>query len=137
MFPTAEQNRVRTSLASVLEGVISQRLVETVDGGRAAAIEILKKTARIEQLIAENRDYEIVDAIFEGKDIYGTQTFDQALIDLYDQRRISREVVLRNATNPSDMKLKLEGIGKGASRVGDEHASNESKDVFGFKDDDE
>ena len=133
MFPTAEQNRIRASLASVLEGIISQRLVETVDGGRTAAIEILKKTARIEQLILENRDYEILDALFEGKDIYGTQTFDQALIDLYEQRRITREVVMRNATNPSDMKLKLEGIGKGAVKIEEDEVKKSEGDIFDFK----
>ncbi|MEA3490359.1 MAG: PilT/PilU family type 4a pilus ATPase [Campylobacterota bacterium] len=135
MFPTAEQNRIRTSLASVLEGVISQRLVKTKDGGRAAAIEILKKTARVEQLIQENRDNEILDALFDGKDIYGTQTFDQALIDLYDQGRVSREVVLENATNASDMKLKLEGIGKGAIKK--ENREGEEAEFFGFKDDED
>ena len=133
MFPTAEQNRIRSSLASVLEGVISQRLVETKDGGRTAAIEILKKTARIEQLILESRDNEILDALFEGKDIYGTQTFDQALIDLYEERRITEEVVLRNATNPADMKLKLEGIGKGAVRMAEEGSTEERDDIFDFK----
>jgi len=137
MFPTAEQNRIRTSLASVLEGVISQRLVETKDGGRTAAIEILKKTARIEQLILENRDYEIVDALFEGKDIYGTQTFDQALIDLYEDRRITEEVVMHNATNPADMKLKLEGIGKGAVKMSEAEIEEGREDIFDFKEDSE
>lgn len=137
MFPTAEQNRIRTSLASVLEGVISQRLVQTKDGGRTAAIEILKKTARIEQLILEDRDYEILDALFDGKDIYGTQTFDQALIDLYDQRRITEKTVMENATNPSDMKLKLQGIGKGAVKMDKESPAAKDDDIFEFKDDEE
>jgi len=137
MFRTAEQNRIRASLASVLEGVISQRLVKTKDGGRTAAIEILKKTARIEQLILENRDYEILDALFDGKDIYGTQTFDQALIDLYEQRRISEEVVMENATNPSDMKLKLQGIGKGAVKLDRAPSQSDSDDIFHFKDEEE
>jgi len=116
MFPTNEQNRIRTSLASVLEGIISQRLVETKGGGRSAAIEILKKTARIEELIKNGQDAEIPDAIFEGKEIYGSQTFDQAIIDLYDAKRITEDVALKNATNPADMKLRLEGIGAGASK---------------------
>ncbi len=137
MFPTAEQNRIRTSLASVLEGVISQRLVQTKDGGRTAAIEILKKTARIEQLILENRDYEILDAIFDGKDIYGTQTFDQALIDLYEQRRITKKTVMENATNSSDMKLKLEGIGKGAVKIDSEASVENDDDIFDFKEEKE
>jgi len=78
MFPQEEQNRIRMTLASVLEGVISQRLVKTVDGKRAAAVEVMKRTARISELIAQNRDFEILDTIEEGKEIYGSQSFDQA-----------------------------------------------------------
>jgi twitching motility protein PilT len=137
MFPTNEQNRIRTSLASVLEGVISQRLVQTQDGKRTAAIEILKKTARIEQLILENRDFEILDALFEGNEIYGTQTFDQSLIDLFEQRRISEEVVMQNATNPADMKLKLQGIGRGAVKVNNATNNAEENDIVAFKNEDE
>lgn len=137
MFPSGEQNRIRSSLASVLEGVISQRLVPTIDGGRTAAIEILKKTARIEQLILEERDYEILDALFEGKDIYGTQTFDQALIDLYEEGRITEKTVMGNATNPSDMKLKLQGIGRGAVKIDKEVSAEMDNDIFDFKEEKE
>ena len=135
MFGTEEQNRIRMSLASVLEGVISQRLIPTKRGGRVAGIEILKKTARIEQLIAENRDAEIPDALFEGKEIYGTQTFDQALLDILRKGEITEEIALEYATNPADMKLKMQGVGKGA--IIDEHADEKNVDVFGFKDDEE
>jgi twitching motility protein PilT len=135
MFGKEEQNRIRSSLASVLEGVISQRLVPAKQGGRTAAVEILKKTARIEQLIMEDRDHEIPDALFEGKEIYGTQTFDQALLDLLRENRISEETALEYASNPADMKLKMEGIGKGAL-VKDEMHQDEL-DVFGFKEDEE
>jgi len=136
MFSKEEQNRIRASLASVLEGVVSQRLVPTKDGGRAAAVEILKKTARIEQLIMENRDYEIPDALFEGKDIYGTQTFDQALLDLLRDGRITEEITLEFATNPSDMKLKMEGVGRGAI-IKDNVDDDKEVEIFHFKDDEE
>jgi twitching motility protein PilT len=132
MFPNDEQNRIRMSLASVLEGVLSQRLIPTKRGGRVAAIEILKKTARIEQLIAENRDAEIPDALFDGKDIYGTQTFDQALLDLLRKGEIDDKTALDYATNPADMKLKMQGVGKGA--IVDENAGFQEDDVFDFKD---
>ena len=135
MFSKEEQNRIRASLASVLEGVISQRLVPTTQGGRTAAIEVLKKTARIEQLIMENRDYEIPDALFEGKEIYGTQTFDQALLDLLREGRITEETTLEYATNPSDMKLKMEGVGKGA--IIKDHLDNTKADIFEFKEEEE
>ena len=132
MFPKEEQNRIRMTLASVLEGVISQRLVKTVDGKRAAAVEVMKKTARVAELIAQNRDFELLDTIEEGKEIYGSQSFDQALLDLYYEGRISRDTVLENATNPSDMKLKLQGIGKDA-RV-EESSKGSLDDVFDLKD---
>ena len=135
MFGKEEQNRIRGSLASVLEGVISQRLIPTKMGGRAAAVEILKKTARIEQLIMEDRDYEIPDALFEGKEIYGTQTFDQALLDLLREGRITEDVTLEYATNPADMKLKMDGIGKGA--IIQDDTSGREADVFAFKDEEE
>ncbi len=133
MFSKEEQNRIRASLASVLEGVISQRLIPNTQGGRTAAIEVLKKTARIEQLIMENRDYEIPDALFEGKEIYGTQTFDQALLDLLREGRITEETTLEYATNPADMKLKMEGVGKGA--IVKDTFDNGEADIFEFKED--
>jgi len=132
MFSNEEQNRIRMSLASVLEGVISQRLIPAKAGGRVAGIEVLKKTARIEQLIAENRDSEIPDALFEGKEIYGTQTFDQALLDILRSGKITEEVALEYATNPSDMKLKIQGVGKGA--IVQESDEEKKVEVFGFKD---
>ncbi|KYJ86398.1 type IV pilus twitching motility protein PilT [Sulfurovum riftiae] len=135
MFANEEQNRIRMSLASVLEGVISQRLIPTKRGGRIAGIEILKKTARIEQLIAENRDNEIPDALFDGKEIYGTQTFDQALLDLIKKGEISNEVALEYATNPADLKLKMQGVGKGA--IVDENAARKNDEYFDFKPEEE
>ncbi len=132
MFGNEEQNRIRMSLASVLEGIISQRLIPTKRGGRVAGIEVLKKTSRIEQLIAESRDNEIPDALFEGKEIYGTQTFDQALLDILRRGEITEKVALEYATNPSDMKLKMQGVGKGA--IVDEDAEDKEVDFFSFKD---
>jgi twitching motility protein PilT len=133
MFAKEEQNRIRGSLASVLEGIISQRLIPTKKGGRVAGIEILLKTARIEQLIMEDRDFEIPDALFEGKEIYGTQTFDQHLLDLLREDKISEEIALEYASNPNDLKLKMQGVGKGA--LAQDKSGGSSDDVFGFKED--
>ncbi len=134
MFPQEEQNRIRITLASVLSGVVSQRLVKTVDGKRAAAIEVMKQTPRISDLIAKNMDYEILDTIEEGREIYGSQSFDQALLSLYDEGRIDEETVLENATNESDMKLKLQGIGLSS---GDSDKKNDEKDIFDLKEPEE
>lgn len=108
MFPGNEQNRIKLSLAAVLQGVLSQRLVKRVDGGRVAAVEILIKNARIESLILENRENEIPEAIKDGKGTYKTQTFDQALLDLYKEGIITRKEAYLNATNRNDLKLQMD-----------------------------
>jgi len=140
MFPEEEQNRIRLSLASVLAGVVSQRLIPTLEGGRTVAAEVMVQTSRIAELIAENRDFEIPDAIAEGRDIYKSQTFDQHLYDLVVQKVISEEVALEYSSSPSDLKLRLEGIGQGTSKglqheaeTFDEH----DLDAYDFKEDDE
>jgi twitching motility protein PilT len=140
MFPEDEQNRVRLSLASVLAGVISQRLVPTLDNSRIVAAEVMVQTSRIAELIAENRDFEIPDAIAEGRDIYKSQTFDQHLYDLVSSKIISEKVALDYSSSPSDLKLRLEGIGRGTSKdpVAHRELSDETDlDAYDFKDEDE
>ena len=112
-FPIDEQNRVRISLAGVLQGVISQRLVPAKDGGRRAALEVLVRTPLIETLIVENRDVEIKDAIEAGKEIYGSQSFDQGLLDLYNEGVITKDAALEYATSASDLELKISGLMSG------------------------
>jgi len=117
IFPPEEQPRIRLVLASILEGVISQRLVPTVDGKRAAAMEILVKTPRIKELIMQDRDSEIKDALEEGKKVYGTQSFDQHLIDLVLEGRVDEETAIEYASNKDDfiLKLKKSKLEKGVS----------------------
>jgi len=131
-FPTDEQNRVRLSVAGVIQGVISQRLVPTVDGGRRAAMEVLVRTPRIEKLIMENRDYEIRDAIEAGKEHYKSQSFDQSILDLYNDGIISKEQAMKNATSPSDLELKISGLTSG--KAGE---NNQSTEVPEISEDDE
>ena len=134
-FPTEEQPRVRLSLASVVSGIVSQRLIKTVDKKRRAAMEILVKTPRIEKLIMENRDYELSDAIAEGREHYKSQTFDQSILDLYNQGIISEENALSNATSAADLKLKMSGLNASKSSTtstGDVKVE-EDEDVFDLK----
>ena len=142
MFPEDEQNRIRLSLASVLAGVISQRLVPTIEEGRIAAVEVMVRTARISELIAKNHDFEIPDAIAEGRDIYHSQTFDQHLYDLVAEGLITEETALENASSPSDLKLRLQGIGQATAKnikksAETEMASVENLDAYTFKEEGE
>jgi len=110
IFPNEEQNRVRLSLASVLKGVISQRLIPTIDNKRVAAMEILVKTPTIEKLILENRDYEIREAIEKGRDHYKSQSFDQHILDIYNSGIITKERAKEYATSAADLELRISGL---------------------------
>ncbi|OHE03832.1 MAG: type IV pili twitching motility protein PilT, partial [Sulfurimonas sp. RIFCSPLOWO2_12_FULL_36_74] len=110
IFPNEEQNRVRLSLAGVLKGVVSQRLIPTIDDRRVAAMEILVKTPTIEKLILENRDYEIREAIEKGREHYKSQSFDQHILDIYNEGIITKEKAKDYATSAADLELKMNGL---------------------------
>jgi len=123
MFDTVEQNRIKLSLASVLEAVISQRLARTVDGGRCAVVEILRKNTRIRDMILAGRDGEITDAIKDGKKTYGMQTFDQHLLELYSMGRITRDEALNKSSTRNDLEIMIKNDileKKGASAMSEE-----------------
>ena len=112
VFPPHQQKQVRIQLASILKAVISQRLVPTKTGGRVAAIEVMLSTGRIRDMIADpERTKEITDAIAEGHNNYGMQTFDQSLMKLISNGTISYKDALNNSSNPDDFALKFSGVG--------------------------
>ena len=73
-FPAVKQAQIRSILAGVLRGVISQRLLPRIGGGRVAAVEVMVNNARIADLIREDKPEEIPDAIAEGE-FFEMQTF--------------------------------------------------------------
>jgi len=106
-FPADKQNHVRSVLAGVLRGVISQRLLPRVSGGRVAAVEVMVTNARIADLVREGRADEITDAIAEG-DFFQMQTFTKALVDLVLGGEIEREIAANAATNRHDFLISLD-----------------------------
>ena len=106
-FPGVKQPLVRSVLAGVLRGVISQRLLPKVDSGRIAAVEVMVNNSRIGDLIRENRADEIHDAIEDGS-FFQMQTFMQALIDLVVGGQVDQEIAANAATNKHDFLVALE-----------------------------
>jgi twitching motility protein PilT len=106
-FPPEKHQLVRSILAGVLRGVISQRLLPRVGGGRVAAVEVMVNNARIAELIQENRPDEIEEAIEEGT-FFKMQSFTQALIDLVLDDQVEREVAANAATNRHDFIVALD-----------------------------
>ncbi|HEU4640882.1 MAG TPA: PilT/PilU family type 4a pilus ATPase [Gemmatimonadaceae bacterium] len=113
MFPPEEQGIVRIRLAESLHAVVSQRLLPRADGkGRVVAAEVMIVTPLVSDLILDPaRTSEIRDAIAEGRDQYGMQTFDQHLMDLVTQGVVSFEVAHAAATRPADFELQLRTFG--------------------------
>jgi twitching motility protein PilT len=111
-FPPHQQKQVRLQLSSVLRGVVSQRLVPRADGkGRVAAVEVLRVTARVREMIEDkDRTKEIHDAISQGTDSYGMQTFDQSLMSLVRNGLVTYDEAHRQASNPDDFALRFSGI---------------------------
>ena len=106
-FPEAKQQMIRSVMAGVLRGVISQRLLPRIDGGRVAAVEVMVTNTRIADLIRENKPESITDAIEEGA-FFDMQTFSQSLIDLVVSGIVDQETAANAATNRHDFLVTLE-----------------------------
>ncbi|MDZ7780647.1 MAG: PilT/PilU family type 4a pilus ATPase [Gemmatimonadota bacterium] len=118
VFDPNEQEMIRVRLSESIQAVISQRLVQRKDGGRVAAMEIMPVTSTIRDCIRDpDRMDDISDLIEEGKEHYGSQTFDQHLMELVSSGEVDFEVAKAAANNPADFDLKMNMLGdSGQSR---------------------
>ncbi len=128
VFPPYQQKQVRLQLASIIKGIISQRLVPRADGrGRVPALELLVSTARIRECIMDKeRTKEIPDAIMKGFTTYGMQTFDQSLMQLVKQGLVSYDEALRYVSNPDDFALRFRGISGTSDSTWDDFEKDEA-----------
>lgn len=112
VFPPYHQRQVRIQLASIIKGVISQRLVPRADGkGRVPAVEVMLASARVRECIDDkDKTKQLNDAIAQGYVTYGMQSFDQSLMRLFTSKLITYEEALRQSSNPDDFALKVSGI---------------------------
>jgi len=124
-FPPEKQEVIRSIMAGVLRGVISQRLLPKEGGGRVAAVEVMVLNARIADLIREGKSEEITDAVAEGE-FFQMQTFTKALIDHVLSGKVDREVAANAATNRHDFLVALEQAIK-RKRAADADAAAEAE----------
>ena len=132
VFPPHQQAQVRLQLASILRGVISQRLIERCDGkGRVPAIEVLVNTPMVRECISDSdKTMEIKDAIAKGHSIYGMQSFDQSILSHYRSGMVSYEEALKQSSNPDDFLLKVQGVSSSSDTSWDAFdGSNEEADA--------
>lgn len=113
-FPEERHNQLLLDLSLNLRGFVSQRLVPTVDGKRAAAIEVLLGTPMVADLIMKG-EVAAIKEIMEKSENIGMRTFDAALYYLYKEGRITLEEALRNADSPNNLRLRIDLEEKGGN----------------------
>jgi len=105
-FPEERHRQIYMQLSMNLRAIISQRLVRTADGHRAAAVEILLDTPRVKDLILKGEIGLLKECMEKGTQ-ERMQTFDQALMNLWKEGRISFDDALANADSANDLRLKV------------------------------
>ncbi|MBQ6786171.1 MAG: type IV pilus twitching motility protein PilT [Lachnospiraceae bacterium] len=107
VFPPHQQQQIRVQLANVLEAVISQQLIPTIDGsGRVAAFEVLHNNPAVRNLIREGKTHQIT-SVMQTNRKQGMMTMDDALVQLCHEAKISREMALQFAQDQENIKMKL------------------------------
>ena len=105
-FPEDRRDQLLMDLSLNVRAFVSQRLVQTVDGKRVAAIEILLGTPLIKDLIRKG-DVHLIKEVMEKSENIGMQTFDSHLLKMYQQGLISLEEALRHSDSPNNLRLEI------------------------------
>jgi len=107
VFPTAQQDQVRTQLSVALQGVMTQQLVPTADGAsRVVACEVLVPTPAVRNLIREGKTHQIPSSMQTGSNV-GMQTMDAALAQLVRAGKITQRLAEQRAQVPEELKRLL------------------------------
>jgi len=111
VFPVEEQDQIRTELSFVLQGVISQRLLPKIGGGRVLIHEVLVPNTAIRNLIRENKIHQIYGLMQTGQAESGMQTMNQSIIKALKNKLITPEDALRASPDPEELKRLMSTLG--------------------------
>jgi twitching motility protein PilT len=106
-FPGDQQNQVRSQLASTLVGIVSERLIPRIEGGRLPACEVMIANAAVRNLIRENKIYQI-DLVIETSLQEGMLSLNRSLVDLVRRHEITVESAEFYSLNPKEVRTLLE-----------------------------
>ena len=111
VFPPHQQQQVRVQLATTLQGVVTQQLLQTADGrSRAVACEVLICTPAVRNLIREGKVHQIY-SIMQAGGRFGMQTMDQALATLVKEGKISQQLAYERSHDPEELNRLIGGAG--------------------------
>ena len=103
VFPPHQQQQVRVQLATTLQGVVTQQLLQTTDGkGRAAAVEILITTPAVRNLVREGKVHQIY-SVMQAGGRFGMQTMDMSIATLVKQGKISQQLAFERCHDPDEL----------------------------------
>ena len=105
-FPEERRNQLLMDLSSNIQAFVSQRLIPTVDNKRCAAIEILLGSPRVRELILKG-EFDAIKETMAKSNGMGMQTFDQALIKLANEGKITQEEAIKNADSQNNVRLQF------------------------------
>ncbi len=117
-FPPGRQAEIRLQLSLNLRAIVSQRLLPSAGGGRAAALEVLLDTPRIKDLVKKGDIETIKEAMEQGVN-EGCATFDQSLFDLYCDGRVDEAEALRAADSPNNLRLRIDRFRRQGQFIGE------------------
>ena len=136
MFDQDEQPQIRNRLADTIRWIVSQRLLPRIGGGRVAAMEILCTSLRIKDLLinGETEDKTFYNVLKEGH-VHDMRTFDQHLLELYEQGLVTEESAIAYSSHKSEIKRGLDTIksarGERTSDIDGLSMEEEEDDMFG------
>ncbi|MEO7803260.1 MAG: PilT/PilU family type 4a pilus ATPase [Actinomycetota bacterium] len=111
-FPPHQQKQVRISLAGALKGIVSQRLLLSKDGqGQVPAVEVCVMNGRIFDLIVNPEQTHLLHDVIAESAFYGMQTFDQSLLGLFREDKVTLEDAISASSNPHDFQIMLRQSG--------------------------
>jgi twitching motility protein PilT len=106
-FPAEQHKQIRAQLSLVLRGIISLKLIKTVDGKMTAAVEVLKNSPRVAKLIEDGHTKDLLEEMESSVGLYRMQSMNQSLIALLAHQKITYQDAMALSSDPDDLSLKL------------------------------
>ncbi len=112
VFPSHQQQQIRTQLSFVLEGIVSQMLIPRTSGkGRALACEILIPNPAVRNLVRDDKVHQIYSQMQVGQTKYGMQTMNQCLYNLYARHAVSLDDAVNRSSDPEELRHMIANAG--------------------------
>lgn len=133
LFPEDYSSQIRLNLSMNLKAIISQRLLPCVEGGLVPAVEIMLNQGLVRELILKGEIAKVKDVMEQNVNL-GMCTFDQSLMNLYQEGLISEQTAIANSDRPSDIKIRIQQAKMKGEKKGVSALQNLDTSIMSLKD---